>query len=199
MSLAPLRSESAEHVRALHDALCTLSDAALERVEQWGIELAAVLCGGGRLLAAGNGGSAAQAEHLTGELVGRYRCERRPLSAIPLHVDTASLTAIGNDYGADTAYARAVNAHGREGDVLVALSTSGRSTNVLRAVEAAHLCGLRTLGLTGPPPNPLALACDAALAVDAPTTATVQEVHLVLVHVLCDAVERALPDLEEER
>ncbi|MBW3605104.1 MAG: SIS domain-containing protein [Actinobacteria bacterium] len=158
-------------------------------IERLGQRLAAVLLGGGRLLAAGNGGSAAQAQHLTAELVGRFRDERRPLSAIALHADTSSLTAIGNDYGPDAMYARQVVAHGRDGDVLVALSTSGRSANVLAAAEAARAVGVDVWGLTGPRPNPLADRCDEVVTVDGGSTATVQELHLVVIHLLCAAVD----------
>jgi D-sedoheptulose 7-phosphate isomerase len=180
-----------EHLAALVGALEAL-DARIDDVEAWGARLAASLSGGGRLLAVGNGGSAAHAQHLTAELVGRYRDERRPLSAICLHADSSSLTAIVNDYGADEAFARQVRAHGRAGDQLVALSTSGRSPNLLAAVQAARREGLRTWALTGPAPNPLADAADESLAVDAPSTATVQEVHQVVVHLVCAAVDDAL-------
>ena len=180
-----------EHVRALEDALGALRTR-MPDVEAWGARLAARLRDGGRLLAAGNGGSAAHAQHLTAELVGRYRDERQPLSAIALHADTSSLTAIVNDYGSDAAFARQVHAHGRPGDVLVVLSTSGRSPNLVAAVEAARRCGMATLALTGPAPNPLAAAADDALAVEAASTATVQEVHQVVVHLVCAAVDAAL-------
>jgi D-sedoheptulose 7-phosphate isomerase len=168
---------------------------ALRRVDGWGEHVASVLLGGGRLLAAGNGGSAAQAQHLTAELVGRYLEERQPFSAIALHAETSSLTALCNDYGLEQAFARGVRAHGRRGDVLVALSTSGRSTNVLAAVEAAREVGLRVYALTGPAPNPLADSCQDVAAVEAESTATVQEVHLVAVHMLCEAVDRTVARL----
>ncbi|WP_119730649.1 D-sedoheptulose-7-phosphate isomerase [Thermomonospora amylolytica] len=161
-------------------------------VEDWGTRLAAVLDSGGRLLACGNGGSAAQAQHLTAELVGRFESERRPLSAIPLHGDTSALTAIGNDYGADEAFARQVRAHGRPGDVLICMSTSGTSRNVIAAARAAQAIGMRTWAMTGPAPNPLAGICEEALAVDAPVTATVQEIHLAVVHMLCAVVDRVI-------
>jgi D-sedoheptulose 7-phosphate isomerase len=161
-------------------------------VEDWGRRLADVLDSGGRLLACGNGGSAAQAQHLTAELVGRFDGERRALSAIPLHGDTSALTAIGNDYGADEVFARQVRAHGRPGDILICLSTSGTSRNVIAAARAAAEQDMRTWALTGPAPNPLAGMCDAALAVDAPATATVQEIHLAVVHMLCAVVDRVI-------
>jgi D-sedoheptulose 7-phosphate isomerase len=161
-------------------------------VDRWGRILARRLVDGGRPLVAGNGGSAAEAQHLTAELVGRFLDERQPLSAICLSAETSSLTAIVNDYGADERFARQVAAHGRPGDVLLLLSTSGRSPNVLRAAERATMLGIRTWAMTGRAPNPLAGSCDDALSVDAPSTAVVQAVHLVLVHALCAAVDAQL-------
>ena len=163
-----------------------------ERLQGWGERIADVLVGGGRLLAAGNGGSAAEAQHLTAELVGRYRDERMPLSAIALCAESSSLTAIGNDYGHDEIFARQLRAHARPGDVFVGLSTSGRSGNVLAAAAAATEMGVAAFALTGPAPNPLADACDEVLAVDSPHTATIQEIHLVVVHLLCAAVDTRL-------
>ncbi len=154
-----------------------------------------MLLGGGRLLVAGNGGSAAQAQHLTAELVGRYRDDRVPLSALALHTDTSTVTAVLNDYGADQVFARQVRAHGRPGDVLLAMSTSGRSTNVLNAVRTARRAGLVTWALTGPLPNPVADITDEAVAVEADSTATIQEVHQVVVHLLCAAVDLAVTDI----
>ena len=182
-----------DHVASLTAALGSLG-AQVETLDRWGRLLAEVLCGDsrGRLLAAGNGGSAAQAQHLTSELVGRYRDDRPAFSAIALHADTSALTAIVNDYSGAALFARQVEAHGRAGDVLVALSTSGSSRNVLAAVDAAHGRGMTTWALTGRAPNPLAACSDEAVCVDAPATATAQEVHLVVVHLLCAAVDVAL-------
>lgn len=180
-----------EHFAALRVAVDRVLPAS-PKIIAWGAHLASVLAGGGRLLACGNGGSAAEAQHLTAELVGRFRDERMPLSAIALHADTSALTALANDYGEDEMFARGVRAHGRPGDVLVALSTSGSSRNVVTAVKAAAERGLTTWSFTGPAPNPLAAMCDDAIAVDAPTAATVQEIHLMLVHALCMAVDDAL-------
>jgi type III pantothenate kinase len=181
----------AEHLGALRDALDGLAQD-IERIEAWGERLADLLAGGGRLLAVGNGGSAAEAQHLTAELVGRFRTERAPLSAICLHGDTSSLTAIADDYGIEEAFARQVRAHGRSGDVLLAFSTSGRSANVLRAVETANELGLTTWALTGGGPSPLADACSDALRLRGADAATTQELHLVALHVLCGAVDREL-------
>ena len=171
-------------LRALHE------DA--PRIERWGRELAVVLRDGGRLLAAGNGGSAAQAQHLTAELVGRYRDDRAPFSAIALCAEPSSLTAIGNDYGIAEMFARQVRAHGRAGDVLLALSTSGTSPNILAAADAGAELGMRTWALTGRPGSALAQRCDDCLCVDTPHTATVQEIHLIAIHLLCAAVDEAL-------
>lgn len=161
------------------------------RFERWGGLLAERLGAGGRLLAAGNGGSAAEAQHLTAELVGRFDRDRPPFAAIALHAETSSLTAISNDYGYADVFARQVFAHARAKDVLVLLSTSGRSENLLRAADAGRQCGATVLAMTGPRPNPLAERADDALAVTG-GTATVQEAHLVSVHLTCAAFEAAI-------
>ncbi|MFJ8595292.1 SIS domain-containing protein [Streptomyces sp. NPDC093598] len=180
------------HCLSLEEALERFREDGLDRVAHWGGRLAEVLTGGGRLLAAGNGGSAAQAQHLTAELVGRYRQERRAYSALALHAETSSMTAIGNDYGFDHVYARQVTAHGRPGDILMLLSTSGRSPNLIAAAVTAREAGLRVWALTGRGPNPLAEAAHEALCVDAGSTATVQETHLVAVHLLCECFDTAV-------
>ncbi|MEU4685502.1 D-sedoheptulose-7-phosphate isomerase [Streptomyces xinghaiensis] len=180
-----------EHCQSLQDALGRLRDRELGLITAWGEHLAAVLPVGGRLLAAGNGGSAAQAQHLTAELVGRFQRERPAYSAIALHAETSTVTAIGNDYGFDELYARQVAAHGRPGDVLVLMSTSGRSPNLLAAADTARAAELRVWAMTGPRPNPLAARADEALCVDADSTATVQEAHLVALHLLCAAFDSA--------
>jgi D-sedoheptulose 7-phosphate isomerase len=169
----------------LHDAvdwLCVQSSV----LDRWGHRLAATLKSGGRLLA--GGGSVDAAQYLTTELAGRFGGE---LSAMALHADTSAMTAIGNDYGYEDVFARQVAAHGRPGDVLMLLSTSGRSPNLLQAARTARLIGATCWAMTGRAPNPLASIVDEALCVPAPS-ATVQETHLVAVHVLCGAVENAL-------
>ena len=158
------------------------------RLSAWGVELAQRLLRGQRLLAAGNGGSAAEAQHLTAELVGRFDGERVPFSAISLHADTSAVTALANDYGYEQVFARQVRAHGRSGDVLVLLSTSGQSPNLLSAVEAAGRLNVTTWALTGPGPNPLATACDDAVMVDA-LNANAQEGHLIALHAICRAFD----------
>jgi type III pantothenate kinase len=182
---------AAEHLAILADSLHRL-EGELDGLTEWGERLADRLLDGGRLLAVGNGGSAAQAQHLTAELVGRYQSEREPLSALCLHGDTSSLTAICNDFGIEEAFARQVRAHGRPGDVLLALSTSGRSANVLAAVRAAQECGLDTWALSGAAPNPLAELCDETVALDCGSAATVQELHQVALHLICGAVDREI-------
>ncbi|WP_174530971.1 D-sedoheptulose-7-phosphate isomerase [Micromonospora maritima] len=164
-----------------------------QRLASWGSELAWTLARGGRLLVAGNGGSAAEAQHLTAELVGKLRHDRQPLSAIALHAETSALTAIGNDYGYDEIFARQVRAHGRPDDLLLLMSTSGTSPNLLTAAHAAHDTGLRCWAFTGPAPNPLADLCDERLAIDSPDSQVVQELHLVSTHLLCEYVDQALP------
>jgi D-sedoheptulose 7-phosphate isomerase len=179
-----------QHVDALIEALH--SEALVRTAYDWGARLAELLPAGGRLLAAGNGGSAAQAQHLTAELVGRYLDDRRPFSALALHAETSSLTAILNDYGGCEVFARQVEAHGRPGDVCLLMSTSGCSANLLSASARARACGLSVWSMTGPAPNPLAEQSDEFLAVPAAATATVQEVHLVALHLMCEALDAAL-------
>lgn len=179
------------HVTALASALPAL-DAQIDLIERWGATLARMLPRGARLLAAGNGGSAAQAQHLTAEIVGRYCTERQPLSAIALHTEPSALTAICNDYGLEEAFARQVAAHGRAGDICILLSTSGSSRNVVAAAQRARELGVLTWAITGPAPNPLAAICDEALCLDTPETSTVQELHLVAIHLLCAAMDRSL-------
>ena len=186
--LSPLDS----HLSALAGAIIPFR-AAGGQLAQWGAQLAWHLGRGGRLLVAGNGGSAAEAQHLAAELVGRLRTERIPLSAIALTPDSSAVTAIGNDYGFDEIFARQVRAHGRPGDVLMLLSTSGRSPNLLTAADAARELGVRTWALCGPGPNPLADACDEALCCPAEDSQVVQELHLISVHVMCEYLDRALP------
>ncbi len=186
------------HLDALVATLATCGPALSRITERWGGELADRLARGHRLLVAGNGGSAAQAQHLTAELVGRYRDDRTPFSALALHAETSTLTAVLNDYGAEEVYARQVAAHGRSGDVLVLLSTSGRSPNVLRAAQAGRGAGLTVWAMTGPAPNPLAGLAHESLPVAGPSTATVQEVHLVALHLVCAALDVALGVCPEE-
>jgi phosphoheptose isomerase len=181
-----------QHLEDLADGLASLRHHG-PTLESWGRRLAATFTAHGRLLVAGNGGSAAEAQHLTAELVGRFVGERRPLSAICLSAETSSLTALVNDYGIEEMFARQVEAHGRPGDVLVLMSTSGRSPNVLAAAARARECGLAVWALTGSGGNPLAEIVDEAVCVEAVSTSAVQEVHLMAVHAICASVDAHLP------
>lgn len=187
---APLPQGHA-HLSNLRQA-CDDFGTGISTSQAWGATLAARLVAGARLLAAGNGGSAAQAQHLTAELVGRYRDDRMPFSAICLSAETSSLTAIINDYHPDELFARQVTAHGRHDDVLLLLSTSGRSPNVVTAAHEGRSLGLRVWAMTGPGPNPLSQVAHQSICVPASHTATVQELHLVALHVMCAAVDHWL-------
>lgn len=191
MTTYPLASPALRHVDSHRQALDAF-EAHLPRLETWGRQLAETLGRGGRLLATGNGGSAAQAQHLTAEIVGRYDTERRPLSAIALHTEAAALTAILNDYGPEQVFARQLAAHARPGDVCLLLSTSGRSANMVELARCAHELDVAAWALTGPAPNPLAHACDEVVAVEAVSTAVVQELHLVALHLVCASMDAAL-------
>ena len=154
--------------------------------------LVAALASGNKILFAGNGGSAADSQHLAGELVVRFRRDRPALPAIALTVDTSVLTACLNDYGPDPVFSRQVEALGREGDVLWAFSTSGNSRNILLACEAARKAGLKVLGFTGTGGGKMAEACDLLFQAPADVTSHVQECHIVAGHLLCLAIEERL-------
>jgi D-sedoheptulose 7-phosphate isomerase len=147
---------------------------------------------GGKLLMCGNGGSAADAQHLATECMVRLETERAPLPAIALTTDTSLLTAAGNDYGFETIFARQVAGLGRPGDVLLVISTSGNSPNVVRAVEEAHRCGMHTLGLLGKDGGRLKQMVHMALVVPSSSTQRIQEVHITIGHILCGALERRI-------
>ncbi len=153
--------------------------------------MARSLLAGGRVLAFGNGGSAADAQHFVAELVGRMRRERAGLSAIALATDPSVVTAVGNDMGFDAVFRRQVEAHGRPGDVALGISTSGRSPNVLEGLRAARERGLLTVGLTGNGGGALAGRVDHLIDVPHPDTQRIQEVHTMVLHVLCEVVEEA--------
>jgi D-sedoheptulose 7-phosphate isomerase len=161
------------------------------------VEAAAEACIGcmlqkGKILLAGNGGSAADAQHIAGELVSRFAFDRPGLPAIALTTDTSILTAIGNDYGYENLFARQVQAHGNKGDVFIGYSTSGKSSNILRALEEARGLGLVCMGLTGNRGGPMHGLCDYLLEVPSDDTPKIQEGHLILGHILCGLVEERL-------
>ena len=161
------------------------------------IASAGELCGtalarGQRIYLCGNGGSAADAQHIAAELIGRFVHDRRALPAIALTTDTSALTAIGNDYGYDEVFSRQVEGLCREGDVFIAISTSGNSDNVLKAVDAAHRVGAYVIGLSGKSGGKLNAKCDVSLVVPSDVTARIQEMHIVIGHLICALVEEHL-------
>jgi D-sedoheptulose 7-phosphate isomerase len=147
---------------------------------------------GGKILLAGNGGSAADAQHIAGEFVSRFAFDRPGLPAIALTTDSSILTAIGNDYGYEKLFTRQIQAHGNAGDVFIGYSTSGKSPNILRAFAEARERGLICIGLTGSRGGPMSELCDYLLAVPSTDTPKIQEGHLVLGHILCGLVENAM-------
>jgi len=153
------------------------------------------LSNNGKILACGNGGSAADAQHFAAELVGRFERERLPLGAIALNTDTSILTAIGNDFGYDRVFSQQVNALGQPGDVLVAISTSGNSANVIEAIDAAHSRELRVIALTGKGGGRIGQMLtedDVHLCVPHDRTLRIQEVHILLLHAMCDGIDAQL-------
>ncbi|MDX6593921.1 MAG: D-sedoheptulose 7-phosphate isomerase [Gaiellales bacterium] len=187
------------HDRALHrlevhaQMAQRLVDEGLARqLAQVAEAIAAALRAEGRLLLFGNGGSAADAQHIATEFTGRYLLDRPGLPALALAENTAALTAIGNDYGFEQVFARQVGAFGRPGDVAIALSTSGTSPNVLRGVEAAREAGLVTVGVTGPKGDQLAAICEHCISIPAEDTPQIQEGTMLVLHTICELVEHDL-------
>jgi D-sedoheptulose 7-phosphate isomerase len=154
--------------------------------------IADALRGGGKLLIAGNGGSAADAQHIAAEIVGRYKKDRPAYAAIALTTDTSALTAISNDYGFEQVFARQVEGLGRRGDVLLALTTSGRSPNILAALKAARQQELITVGFTGAKGTALAASCDHLLVAPSDDTAVIQQIHMAFAHGICEVIEQTL-------
>ena len=146
----------------------------------------------GKILIAGNGGSAADAQHFAGELVSRFHFDRPALSAIALTTDSSILTAIGNDYGYEDVFARQIQAHGRSGDVFIAISTSGNSANILKAIQTAKAIGLVVIGLTGLSGGKMKDMCDVCLCAPSDSTPRIQECHLFFEHTLCACIEESL-------
>jgi len=154
--------------------------------------IAEALSAGGKLLLFGNGGSAADAQHVATELVGRFEQEGRALAAVALTVDSSALTALANDYGFDRVFSRQVEALARPGDIVLAFSTSGGSTNVVVALDVARAAGLRTIALTGETGGAVAAAADMAVRVPSRRTARIQEAHITICHVICELIEAEL-------
>ena len=177
-------NEHLEVAKALQDLSPSVSDA----IDMIHSSLAA----GGQLLIAGNGGSAADAQHIAAELTGRFFLERQPFRALALHANTSSLTAIGNDYGYEHVFARELSAHARPGDVLMAISTSGNSRNILCAIEAARKTNVSVIGLTGGSGGQMQNACDLCLCVPSKSTPRIQEMHITIGHTICELLEERL-------
>ena len=150
------------------------------------------LAAGGQLLLGGNGGSAADAQHIAAELTGRFLLERRPFRAFALHGNTSALTAIGNDYGYEHVFARELAAHARSGDIFLAISTSGNSANVLKAIEMARTLNVSTIGLTGGSGGKMRELCDLCICVPSEVTARIQEMHITIGHAICEILEERL-------
>lgn len=186
--VARVAGHFAESARLKLDAVQALADP----IARAGAALAEALRGGGKALACGNGGSAADAQHFAAELVNRFEVERAPLAAVALTTDSSTLTSIANDYDYRQVFSKQVRAIARRGDVLLAISTSGNSANVLEAMAAAHELGVRVVAMTGNGGGKMAAALgpeDVHLCVPHKRTARIQEVHLLILHCLCDAID----------
>ena len=180
------------HFRGHLETVTAMSEQLLGQIEDAAGLLITTLKNGGKIMVAGNGGSAADAQHFAAELVGRFLLERRALPALALTTDSSILTAVGNDYGFEQIFSRQVEALARPGDLFIGISTSGNSENVCRAVEAARNCGCMTLSLVGGEGGRLANQSDFVLKVPSDHTPYIQEGHLFLIHLLCDLVEQRL-------
>jgi D-sedoheptulose 7-phosphate isomerase len=189
MDIRSLLRASIEESIAVKQAILASMLSPITTAADW---MTAALHAGHKLLLFGNGGSAADAQHIAAEFVGRFEKERRAWPAIALTTDTAILTALGNDYGADVIFARQIEALGQPGDVVLAFSTSGNSPNVLAGVRTAHARGLQVIGFTGKDGGKLASLCDLVLRVPSCRTARIQEGHMVICHALCEVTETAL-------
>jgi D-sedoheptulose 7-phosphate isomerase len=194
-SLTTETSEAVLLQRSLQEhlaAIQALVDTRLDEIESTGRLICETLGAGNKILLCGNGGSAADAQHIAAELVGRYEKHRRAFPAIALTTDTSALTAISNDYGYEEVFARQVAGHAVAGDLLIAISTSGHSPNVIMAAETARALGCRTIALTGCSGEPLASHCDLAVVVPSERTARVQEAQITIGHLWCEMVDRAV-------
>ena len=183
-----LRQSLEEHLQAMNSVL----ESGLAKIESSGRVICDALAAGNKILLCGNGGSAADAQHIAAELVGRYEDQRRPYPAISLTTDTSAMTALSNDFGYEEVFARQVQALASPGDVLIAISTSGKSPNVVRAAESARSLGCKVIGLTGWHAEPLADYCFITVQVLSERTARVQEGHITIGHLWCEMVDEIL-------
>ena len=190
MSQDPIAAHLRQSLAALERM--TQDEALLATARKIAAVILAALRSGNKLLIIGNGGSAADAQHIAAEIVGRYKQDRPAWAAIALTTDTSALTAIANDYGFEQLFARQVEGLGARGDVLLALSTSGRSPNILAALRTARERGLVTIGFTGSKGDALGALCDHLLVSPSDDTPIVQQIHLTIAHGICDEIEQAL-------
>lgn len=193
--LTPENSSTSLLTRSLKEhleAIQALLDSRLAEIDGAGRLICEALRAGNKILLCGNGGSAADAQHIAAELVGRYERQRKPFPAVSLTTDTSALTALSNDYGYEEVFARQVEALAVAGDVLIAISTSGKSPNIVKAVEKARAIGCKTIALTGCAGEPLALQCDLAIVVPSERTSRVQEAHITIGHLWCEMVDANL-------
>lgn len=188
------KSLSAKSLEEHLEVMQSLLFECLNEIEEAALIIATALREGHKVLLCGNGGSAADAQHIAAELVGRFEGERRGWPAIALTTDTSALTAVGNDYGFAEIFARQVQALAAQGDVLIAISTSGSSENIMRAIESARLMKCRTIALTGARGADFASACDGAVIVPSARTARIQEAHTTIGHIWCEIVDRELAE-----
>lgn len=187
INLSVIQDEIQEHIEVAKKALKTLSPVILETAQT----LHEALSKGNKILICGNGGSAADSQHFAAELTGRYKRERKGLSAIALSTDTSALTAIGNDYGYEFVFSRQVEALAKEGDVVIGISTSGNSKNVVHALEVANKLNCTTISLSGRDGGVIKSLCDHNLVAPSDDTPRIQEIHIICIHLLCELLERA--------
>ena len=187
INLSVIQDEVQEHIEVAKKALKTLSPVILETAQT----LHEALSKGNKILICGTGGSAADSQHFAAELTGRYKRERKGLSAIALSTDTSALTAIGNDYGYEFVFSRQVEALAKEGDVVIGISTSGNSKNVVHALEVANKLNCTTISLSGRDGGVIKSLCDHNLVAPSDDTPRIQEIHIICIHLLCELLERA--------
>jgi D-sedoheptulose 7-phosphate isomerase len=193
--LTPENSSTSLLTRSLNEhleAMQALLDSRLADIDAAGRLICQALRAGNKILLCGNGGSAADAQHIAAEFVGRYELQRQAFPAISLTTDTSALTALSNDYGYEEVFARQVEALAAAGDVLIAISTSGKSPNIVKAAEKARAIGCKTIALTGCAGEPLASQCDLAIVVPSERTSRVQEAHITIGHLWCEMVDSSL-------
>jgi len=181
-----IKSSVENYTRVLQD------DILQENIQQIAIKSIAAFRDNKKMLLCGNGGSASDAQHIAAELSGRFYTDRPPLYAEALHVNSSYMTAVANDYGYDTTYARMVEAAGRKGDVLIGISTSGNSSNVVKAMQKAKETGMRTVGFTGKDGGKMKNICDIMICVPSVDTPRIQEAHILIGHIICQLIEEEM-------